>query len=70
MNNASRKDIQSFQQWLKTLPWNETSFLHQTYMRDDQREQKLKDLYSRFTSLTPEQRFPKKNPLTTLPKSV
>lgn len=65
MNNASRKDIQSFHQWLKTLPWAETHFLYQTYMRDDQREQKLKDLFTRFASLSPEQRFPKQSPTNT-----
>jgi len=61
MTNASRKDIQSFHQWLKTQPWQETSFLYQTYMRDDQREEKLKELFSKFAALTPEQRFPKQN---------
>ena len=64
MTNASRKDIQQFNQWLKTQPWKDTNFLYQSYLRDDEREQKLKALFEKFAALSPEQRFPKKNPVS------
>ena len=69
VNSISRKDLADFQRWIKTLPWAATDFLYQTYYTEEVREEKLKALYNRYQSLTPDQRFPKKNPLTP-PKKV
>lgn len=58
IKTASRKDIQQFQRWVKLQPWSEISFLHETYLRDDCREEKLKILFAKFSALPLNQRFP------------
>jgi hypothetical protein len=46
--NLSRREVHAFQQWLKSLPKEQTLFLFQTYETEQARTQKLKDLYSRY----------------------
>ena len=44
----NRIEMKKFQQWLKSLPLNETSFMRTTYEREEIRQQKLIDLYEKY----------------------
>jgi hypothetical protein len=49
--NVSRKELSAFQAWLKSLPWQETHFLFQTYFSEDIRQQKTLELYQRWLKI-------------------
>ena len=48
MKDLPRREIFSFQQWMKSLPKEQTLFLYQTFDVEEVRVQKLKDLYQRY----------------------
>ena len=48
MANLPRREIFAFQQWMKSLPKEQTLFLYQTFDLEEVRVQKLKDLYKRY----------------------
>jgi len=47
-HNPSRKDLQAFHAWTKTLPYHQVSFLYQTYMKEEERHQKTIELFQRW----------------------
>ena len=58
IKNISRQELADFQRWLKTLPWNQTQHLYTTYFTEEARQEKTKELFDLYMSLTPAQRFP------------
>lgn len=48
MKDLPRREIFAFQQWMKSLPKEQTMFLYQTFDAEEVRVQKLKDLYNRY----------------------
>jgi hypothetical protein len=46
--NLGRREIHAFQQWLKSLPKEQTLFLYQTYEKEEVRNEKLIALFNRY----------------------
>lgn len=65
IKSASRKDLQLFHAWLKTLPWKETHFLFQTYYTEDVRQQKTIELFTRWLKEKDQKILPSQSGRTT-----
>ena len=50
IQSASRKDIHDFYQWTKSLPKYQTQFLYHSYLKEEIRQQQLKELFNQWKS--------------------